>query len=44
MKPEHFGQPRNLTPGQPIAQDALKEKYLKAGETGVGVSQAASRA
>lgn len=34
MKREHFGRPQDLTATQPISQDVLKEKYLKAGESG----------
>ena len=35
MKREHFSRPRDLTATQPISQDVLREKYLKAGESGV---------
>jgi len=35
MKREHFSRPQDLTATQPISQDVLEEKYLKAGETGV---------
>ncbi len=35
MKRESFGRPQDMTTTQPISQDVLREKYLKAGETGV---------
>ena len=35
MKREHFGRPQDLTATQPISHDVLKEKYLKAGESGL---------
>ncbi len=35
MKRDNFGRPQDLTATQPISYDVLKEKYLKAGETGL---------
>jgi ribonucleoside-diphosphate reductase alpha chain len=34
MKRDHTMRPHDLTATQPISQDVLAEKYLKAGETG----------
>ena len=35
MKRDNFGRPQDVTATQPISHDVLKEKYLKAGESGV---------
>ncbi len=34
MKRDNFGRPQDVTATQPISHDVLKEKYLKAGESG----------
>ena len=34
MKRDNFGRPQDATVTQPISHDVLKEKYLKAGESG----------
>ncbi|HPL80736.1 MAG TPA: ribonucleoside reductase, partial [Burkholderiaceae bacterium] len=34
MKRDSFGRPQDATATQPISHDVLKEKYLKAGESG----------